>query len=115
MLVCPAAWARGHDGVRTALPYARLDLESISSAARHLPCKAGAMDLAYDYIQDDVHPKDQGDASSSNSGHQPTLNDDIQDAYKAISSSAWGIKIGGFLGNVVKQVQSHAPPHVARS
>ncbi|XP_044716291.1 BSD domain-containing protein [Hirsutella rhossiliensis] len=65
------------------------------------------MDLAYDYMQDDAHPKDQGvAASASHPEQQPSLNDDIQDAYKAISSSAWGIKIGGFLGTVVKQGES---------
>lgn len=68
------------------------------------------MDLAYDYMQEaEALPKNQGGASSaSNPEQQPSLNDDIQDAYKAISSSAWGIKIGGFLGTVVKQVTRHS-------
>lgn len=37
---------------------------------------------------------------------QPTLNKDFQEAYKAISSSPWGAKLGGFFGSVVKQGES---------
>ncbi|KAF4595635.1 BSD domain protein [Ophiocordyceps camponoti-floridani] len=58
------------------------------------------MDLAYDYIQDD-----QGSPPGSDQP-QPSLESDLQDAYKAISTSTWGLKIGGFLGNVVKQGES---------
>ncbi|KJZ78473.1 hypothetical protein HIM_01864 [Hirsutella minnesotensis 3608] len=61
------------------------------------------MDLAYDHIQQDAFSQEQG---SSDPNQESSLNSDIQDAYKAISSSAWGIKIGGFLGNVVKQGES---------
>lgn len=38
---------------------------------------------------------------------QNSLNKDFQEAYKAISSSPWGAKLGGFFGSVVKQVSSH--------
>jgi len=73
------------------------------------------MDLAYDHIQEQSFPKDNSeegsaDASGSGSGsgarpeqHQ-TLNSDLQEAYRAISASPWGSRIGGFFGNVVKQV-----------
>jgi len=37
---------------------------------------------------------------------QSTINKDFQEAYKAISSSPWGAKLGGFFGSVVKQVSS---------
>lgn len=40
------------------------------------------------------------------SADQSTLNNDFQEAYKAISSSPWGAKLGGFFGSVVKQVSS---------
>ncbi|GKT46549.1 BSD domain-containing protein C22A12.14c [Colletotrichum spaethianum] len=68
------------------------------------------MDLAYDHIQESSLPKDAdkktGDTKDSKSDQpQHSLNDDLQDAYKAISSSAWGMRIGGFLGNAVKQGQ----------
>ncbi|POR35212.1 BSD domain-containing protein C22A12.14c [Tolypocladium paradoxum] len=65
------------------------------------------MDLAYDHIQEEAFAKDRGDAGDTPTPEQQSsLNSDIQDAYKAISSSAWGVKIGGFLGNVVKQGES---------
>ncbi|KZL81861.1 bsd domain-containing protein [Colletotrichum incanum] len=68
------------------------------------------MDLAYDHIQESSLPKDaekkSGDTKDPKSDQpQHSLNDDLQEAYKAISSSAWGMRIGGFLGNAVKQGQ----------
>ncbi|KKA30274.1 hypothetical protein TD95_004386 [Thielaviopsis punctulata] len=73
------------------------------------------MDVAYDHIQEDIYRKDDptdkapaGDKSQSEKQQeaQASLNSDIQEAYKAISSSAWGAKIGGFFGTVVKQGES---------
>ncbi|KAK1579786.1 BSD domain-containing protein [Colletotrichum navitas] len=68
------------------------------------------MDLAYDHIQESSLPKDadkkSGDTKNPTSDQpQHSLNDDFQEAYKAISSSAWGMRIGGFLGNAVRQGQ----------
>ncbi|KAI5464630.1 hypothetical protein BGZ63DRAFT_350145 [Mariannaea sp. PMI_226] len=62
------------------------------------------MDLAYDHIQEDVYAKKEessNDSSKQEGAH--TLNQDIQDAYKAFSNSPWGARLGGFFGNVVKQ------------
>ncbi|KAF6813844.1 BSD domain-containing protein C22A12.14c [Colletotrichum sojae] len=69
------------------------------------------MDLAYDHIQESNLPKDddkrKGDTKDPKTDQpQSSLNDDLQDAYKALSTSAWGMRIGGFLGNAVKQGQS---------
>ncbi|KAK3692648.1 hypothetical protein B0T22DRAFT_21151 [Podospora appendiculata] len=75
------------------------------------------MDVAYDHIQEEAFPVDNEGASSSsttttadgsNKPEQPqsTLNADLQDAYRAFSSSPWGAKIGGFFGSVVKQGES---------
>ncbi|PNY23338.1 BSD domain-containing protein [Tolypocladium capitatum] len=65
------------------------------------------MDLAYDHIQEEAFAKDRSDSGDTpKPEQQSSLNSDIQDAYKAFSSSAWGVKIGGFLGNVVKQGES---------
>lgn len=64
------------------------------------------MDLAYDHIVEESLPKED-DGKRKNSGVEQTqqsLNDEIQDAYKAFSASPWGAKIGGFFGTVVKQV-----------
>ncbi|KAG6012487.1 hypothetical protein E4U43_007772 [Claviceps pusilla] len=68
------------------------------------------MDIAYDHIQEETLPKDgkESDQTTSkpNLEESSSLNNDLQDAYKAISSSAWGMKIGGFLGTVMKQGES---------
>ncbi|ROW03547.1 hypothetical protein VSDG_01462 [Cytospora chrysosperma] len=66
------------------------------------------MDLAYDHIVEESLPKED-DGKRKNSGVEQTqqsLNDEIQDAYKAFSASPWGAKIGGFFGTVVKQGES---------
>ncbi|KFY78858.1 hypothetical protein V498_09041 [Pseudogymnoascus sp. VKM F-4517 (FW-2822)] len=64
---------------------------------------------AYDHIQEStLAPEEAARNSNGNGGNaagggQNTLNADFQDAYKAISSSPWGAKLGGFFGSVVKQ------------
>lgn len=64
------------------------------------------MDLAYDHIQEEAYIKntDEPGESSKQEDAQTSLNSDIQEAYKAFSASPWGAKIGGFFGNVIKQV-----------
>lgn len=68
------------------------------------------MDVAYDHIQENSYPKgnEEGkqEAGAQEKAEQPTLNEDFQEAYKALSASPWGSRIGGFFGNVVKQVCS---------
>lgn len=63
------------------------------------------MDLAYDHIQEEAYkiPEESGESSKQEDA-QTSLNSDIQEAYKAFSASPWGAKIGGFFGNVIKQV-----------
>ena len=68
------------------------------------------MDLAYDHIVQDSFPRDEEGRDHSNDAvvsSQATLNSDIQAAYSAISATAspWASRIGGFFGNVVKQVR----------
>ncbi|ELR10108.1 hypothetical protein VC83_07561 [Pseudogymnoascus destructans] len=66
---------------------------------------------AYDHIQESALAPEGASAGDNNNGGngegkqmaQNTLNADFQDAYKAISSSPWGARLGGFLGSVVKQ------------
>jgi len=62
------------------------------------------MDLAYDHIQEDALPKEEEQSEHKEKRPETTLNSDFQEAYKAISSSPWGAKLGGFFGSVVKQV-----------
>ncbi len=73
-----------------------------------------AMDLAYDHIVEQSLPKEDG--SSRNNGEssdrkpESTLNDDLQEAYRAFSSSSWGSWLGGTVEKVVKQVCSKMRP-----
>ncbi|KAG9379989.1 BSD domain containing protein [Pyrenophora tritici-repentis] len=69
------------------------------------------MDSAYDHIQEESYPEDPTKQSSSgDSTHQETatnFNTEFQDAYKAISSSPWAARLGGFLGTVKKQGEQY--------
>lgn len=71
------------------------------------------MDFAYDHIVEEALPKDSAGPASQNNTQKPeqqaTLNEDLKEAYRAISSSAWGSTLGGFFGNVVKQVRNPPP------
>lgn len=72
------------------------------------------MDLTYEYLQQDPIAKKENESGAKDASEdgskleqaQSSLNDEIQDAYKAFSASPWGARIGGFLGNVVKQVHA---------
>ncbi|KAF4977970.1 hypothetical protein FZEAL_5578 [Fusarium zealandicum] len=66
------------------------------------------MDLAYDHITEDGYAKkpEPGESKDGSKPDQSSLNEDLQDAYKAFSNSPWGAKLGGFFGNVVKQGES---------
>ncbi|TQV98185.1 BSD domain-containing protein [Cordyceps javanica] len=66
------------------------------------------MDLAYDHIQEEAFRRDTPKPGEQRPEQPPasSLNDEIQDAYKAFSASPWGAKIGGFFGNMVKQGES---------
>ncbi|KAM0331613.1 hypothetical protein ACHAQA_003292 [Verticillium albo-atrum] len=66
------------------------------------------MDLAYDQINQDAYPKntDRKEGDAKDGKPEASLNEDIQEAYKAFTNSPWGVKLGGFLGNAVKQGQS---------
>ncbi|CAJ2505443.1 Uu.00g128370.m01.CDS01 [Anthostomella pinea] len=73
------------------------------------------MDLAYDHIAEESLKRDNQAANDKNDNRessetkaepQSTLNDDIQAAYSAFSSSTWGSWLGGTVGKVVKQGES---------
>ncbi|KAH7381324.1 hypothetical protein DE146DRAFT_282772 [Phaeosphaeria sp. MPI-PUGE-AT-0046c] len=69
------------------------------------------MDSAYDHIQEESYPQDPTkQRAGGTSTHQETTNNfnaEIQDAYKAISSSPWAARLGGFLGTVKKQGEQY--------
>lgn len=73
------------------------------------------MDVAYDHqFQEAVTGGGSGGganagSSSSGKGKEPerekeSLNEELQQAYKAISNSPWGARFGAFVGTVRKQV-----------
>jgi len=64
------------------------------------------MDLAYDHIQEEALSPEEPSDKQEQKPETTTLNSDFQDAYKAISSSPWGARLGGFFGSVVKQGES---------
>lgn len=61
------------------------------------------MDLAYDEIAKEALPEDGEGRDHTNDQPPATINEDLQAAYSAISP--WASRIGGFFGNVVKQVR----------
>jgi hypothetical protein len=77
------------------------------------------MDSAYDHIQEESYPQDptkqQPGGESTGQETANTINAEIQDAYKAISSSPWAARLGGFFGTVKKQVSTRATPAPASS
>jgi hypothetical protein len=74
------------------------------------------MDSAYDHIQEEnfrPDPDSKEPAAPSSGTQNETannLNAEIQDAYKAISSSPWAARLGGFFGTVKKQVRKKLKP-----
>ena len=75
------------------------------------------MDIAYDHIQEEILTADskpggvsqEDKGSNGNKGQRANLdlNAEFQETIRAISSSAWGSRIGGFLDNVRRQGESY--------
>ncbi|KAF2123247.1 hypothetical protein BDV96DRAFT_562145 [Lophiotrema nucula] len=66
------------------------------------------MDSAYDHIQEEAYPDDPPRSQAKDASAQDNnFNNEIQDAYKAISSSPWAARLGGFLGTVKKQGEQY--------
>jgi hypothetical protein len=70
------------------------------------------MDVAYDHTFTDgaVTADKKGKAPADRSGsvkEEESLNEELQQAYKAISNSPWGARFGAFMGTVKKQVHSN--------
>lgn len=61
---------------------------------------------AYDHIQEENFPgKETTNDANKAAETQSNLNQEFQDAYKAISSSPWGTKLGGLWASAKKQVR----------
>lgn len=63
------------------------------------------MDVAYDHIQEEsLSPEEE--AERARKQQESGLNSEFHQAFKAVSSSPWGAKLGGFFGQVKKQGES---------
>lgn len=66
------------------------------------------MDVAYDHaFQEEVAPTDTTNTGKELQPPKESLNEEFQQAYKAISASPWGARFGAFVGSVKKQVCSY--------
>ncbi|THZ81645.1 BSD-domain-containing protein [Aureobasidium pullulans] len=64
------------------------------------------MDFAYDQIQEESLPADPSTSSSSTVRPNTDLNTEFQQAFKAVSASPWGARLGGFWSQAKKQGES---------
>ncbi|KAG2169663.1 hypothetical protein VTO58DRAFT_110923 [Aureobasidium pullulans] len=64
------------------------------------------MDFAYDQIQEESLPADASASSSSTDRPNTDLNTEFQQAFKAVSASPWGARLGGFWSQAKKQGES---------
>lgn len=72
------------------------------------------MDIPYDHIQEEFFPANDpsktGASQSDAAKDQPPsvdLSTELQETFHALSTSPWGVRIGGLWGNVVKQGESY--------
>ncbi|KAL5423066.1 hypothetical protein PMIN04_004232 [Paraphaeosphaeria minitans] len=65
------------------------------------------MDSAYDHIQEEAYPQDPPQPKDAAAPAPNNFQSEVQDAYKAISSSPWAARLGGFLGTVKKQGEQY--------
>ncbi|RPA81459.1 hypothetical protein BJ508DRAFT_414712 [Ascobolus immersus RN42] len=65
------------------------------------------MDTAYDHIQESLLPEDEEGKQQNENQPQQSLNAEFEEAYKAISASPWGARLGALVGSVKKQGESY--------
>lgn len=75
---------------------------AVPSTLKHLSSSPDTMDI-YDHIQEENYKENEGSAERAQQT-QANLNEEFQEAYKAISSSPWGTTIGGLWATAKKQV-----------
>jgi hypothetical protein len=61
------------------------------------------MDVAYDHIQEEALSPQEQAARREAAGQPSNLNDEFQEAFKAVSASPWGAKLGGWFSQARKQ------------
>ncbi|KAG8629031.1 hypothetical protein KVT40_002896 [Elsinoe batatas] len=65
------------------------------------------MDVAYDHIQEEALAADESSRAERKDGDRPAgLNAEFQEAFKAVSASPWGARLGGLWGSVRAQGES---------
>nr|OQO07279.1 hypothetical protein B0A51_17203 [Rachicladosporium sp. CCFEE 5018] len=67
------------------------------------------MDVAYDHIQEETLPSRSSTPNPSDpatSAPQASLNSEFQEAFKAVSASPWGARLGGWFGEARKQTEA---------
>lgn len=69
------------------------------------------MDVAVDHIQEEALSPELETADNKEEDKRPRaasndLGTEFKEAYQAISSTAWGSRLGGFFGQVKKQVRA---------
>ncbi|KAG9944903.1 BSD-domain-containing protein, partial [Aureobasidium melanogenum] len=65
------------------------------------------MDFAYDQIQEESLPSDHSSQQNTTNADAPiTLETELQQAFKAVSASPWGARLGGFFASAKKQGES---------
>ena len=64
------------------------------------------MEIAYDHIQEEILAPEEHSKGKDAEKPSETLNDEFREAYKVVSASPWGSRLGSFLGTVRKQVRS---------
>ncbi|RPA96736.1 BSD-domain-containing protein [Choiromyces venosus 120613-1] len=65
------------------------------------------MEIAYDHIQEEILAPEEHAKGKDAEKPNETLNDEFREAYKAVSASPWGSRLGSFLGTVRKQGESY--------
>ena len=65
--------------------------------------------MAYDAVQEESYPEGEGPSPPAEARHDrsPSINNELRDAYKALSDSSWGSKFGGWWNQVKKQGESY--------
>ncbi|KAI5204528.1 BSD-domain-containing protein [Aureobasidium subglaciale] len=64
------------------------------------------MDFAYDQIQEESLPADSSSQQNPSDRPATDLNTEFQQAFKAVSASPWGARLGGFFAQAKKQGES---------
>lgn len=65
------------------------------------------MDVAYDHITEESLP-DTTKSDEGNDAHpKSNVNDEFQEAFKAVSASPWGMKLGGWISQARKQGETY--------